>query len=107
PFSANLAGAVLVVFGLALVARDGLMAIVGLVLVAGSAPVVVLGLTWTRSGTLRRARHARCLASAERRPLSAPARGGRGSCRNDTPAPSSPPDSPGRPHAPRHRRGRR
>jgi hypothetical protein len=45
PFSANLAGAVLTVFGLALVARDGLMAIVGLVLVAGTATAVVFGLT--------------------------------------------------------------
>lgn len=45
PFSANLAGTVLVVFGLALVARDGLMAIVGLVLVGGAATAVVLGLT--------------------------------------------------------------
>jgi hypothetical protein len=43
PFSANLAGAVLTVFGLALVARDGLMAIVGLVLVAGTATAVVFG----------------------------------------------------------------
>jgi hypothetical protein len=45
PFSANLAGAVLVVFGLALVARDGLMAIIGHVLVAGAGTAVVLGLT--------------------------------------------------------------
>jgi hypothetical protein len=36
---------VLTVFGLALVARDGLMAIVGLVLVAGTATAVVFGLT--------------------------------------------------------------
>lgn len=47
PLSANLAGAVLTAFGLALIARDGLVALVALALAAGSAAVVVW---WLVSG---------------------------------------------------------
>lgn len=41
PFSANLAGAALTAFGLALIARDGLLALVAFVLTAGSVGAIV------------------------------------------------------------------
>jgi hypothetical protein len=44
PFSANGAGAVLTAFGLSLIARDGLMALVALVMAALTAGVVVWGI---------------------------------------------------------------
>ncbi|HEX6997657.1 MAG TPA: exopolysaccharide biosynthesis protein [Gammaproteobacteria bacterium] len=44
PFSANGAGAVLTAFGLALIARDGLMALIALVIAAGTSGAVIWGL---------------------------------------------------------------
>ena len=44
PFSANGAGAVLTAFGLALIARDGLIAAIALVLAVLTAGLVVFGL---------------------------------------------------------------
>jgi hypothetical protein len=40
PFSANLAGIVLTAFGLALIASDGLLALIAIVLTAGTIGVV-------------------------------------------------------------------
>ncbi|MFW6088896.1 MAG: exopolysaccharide biosynthesis protein [Gemmatimonadota bacterium] len=42
PFSANLAGVVLTVFGLALIARDGLLSLLGLTLIATAVGLVVV-----------------------------------------------------------------
>lgn len=44
PFSANGAGAVLTAFGLALIAHDGLMALLALLVAAGTTALLVLGL---------------------------------------------------------------
>jgi hypothetical protein len=44
PFSANLAGAVLTCFGLALIARDGLFALLAFTLTGASATVMIYGL---------------------------------------------------------------
>ena len=44
PFSANLAGVVLTMFGLALMVRDGLLALLGLTLIAAAVGLVLLRL---------------------------------------------------------------
>lgn len=44
PFSANLAGAVLTCFGLALIARDGVLALLAFALTGASATVVIYGI---------------------------------------------------------------
>lgn len=44
PFSANFAGAALSAFGLSLIARDGLLALLGFIFTAATAGVVVYGL---------------------------------------------------------------
>ncbi|WP_347329950.1 exopolysaccharide biosynthesis protein [Marinimicrobium locisalis] len=44
PFSANLAGAVLTCFGLALIARDGVLALIAFTLTGASATVVIYGI---------------------------------------------------------------
>ncbi len=44
PFSANLAGAVLTLFGLALISRDGLLALLAFALTGASAAVVIYGI---------------------------------------------------------------